>query len=173
MIPVSWRNVKSWNCIDCGVCCRDYQVVLDFNEWVKIVRNYGVEATKPGISKLYLGKRSDGSCIFLTKLGDSYFCGLQNMKPKACKIWPFKIFSRPKYGTPREALYTYRGRNFFVYVDPACIGLSWGKPSQEFKYRTLPEFIEIAAGLREKQFHSTSKIPYRPHPYAFRGRTLF
>ena len=172
MIPVSWRNVKSWNCIDCGACCRDYQIVLDFNEWVKIVRNYGVEATKPGLSKLYLRKKSDGTCIFLTKLGDTFLCRIQHMKPKTCKIWPFKIFFRHKFGIPREALCRHRDRNSFVYVDPTCLGLRWGKPSQEFKYRILTEFIEIAAGLRENQFHSTSKIQYRPHPYAFRGRKL-
>jgi Fe-S-cluster containining protein len=172
MIPVSWRNVKSWNCIDCGACCRDYQVVLDFNEWVKIVRNYGVEATKAGVSKLYLRKKSDGTCIFLTKLGDTFLCGLQHMKPKACKIWPVKIFFRPKFGMPRDALYRYRDRNFFVYLDPACLGLSWVKPSREFKYRILSEFIEIVAGLHEKQFHSTSKIRYRPRYFDIIGRKL-
>jgi hypothetical protein len=114
---------------------------------------------------------SDGTCIFLTKLGDTGVCGLQHMKPRACKIWPFKIFHRPSYGIPREALYRYWGRNFFVYVDPACMGFNWGKPTPEFKYRTLPEFIDVALGLREKQFHSTSKIPYQP-PYAVRGQTL-
>ena len=124
MIPVSWRNVKSWNGIDCGAYCRDYQVVLDFNEWVKIVRTYVVEATKAAVSKLYLRKKSDGTCIFLTQLGDTFFCGLQHMKPKACKIWPFKIFFRSKFGIPREDLYRYRDRNFFVYLDPACLGSS-------------------------------------------------
>ncbi len=164
--------MKSWKCIECGTCCRNYQVVINYKEWTNIIRNYGIETTKPGISKLYLRKKSDGTCIFLTKAGDTFVCGLQHMKPKACKIWPFKIFYRPKYGVPKEALYKHRGRCFFVYLDPECTGISWGKPNQEFKYRTLPEFIDVAVGLREKQFYSTSKIQYQSYRYAFRGRTL-
>jgi Fe-S-cluster containining protein len=172
MIPVSWRNVKSWNCVECGICCKEYHIVLNFNEWVNIVKKYGVETTVPGISKLFLGKKSDGTCIFLNRLGDSYRCGLQYMKPLACKVWPFKIFDKPKFGRPNEALYTYRNKNFYIYVDPACTGLSWGKPVPEFKYRTLPEFIDVAVGLERKQFHSTSKIQSHPRPYVFRGRNL-
>ena len=173
MVPVSWRNVKSWSCVECGVCCRDYHVVLNFNEWVNIVRNYGVEATIPSVSKLFLGKKSDGTCCFLTCTGDSCVCGLQYMKPLACKIWPFKVFDKPKFGRPDEAVYRYRNNNFYVYVDPACTGLNWGKPAPEFKYKTLPEFIDVAVGLRNQQFHSTSKIQCRQNPASFRGRDLF
>ena len=172
MIPSPWRFVDSWRCIACGICCRAYQVVLGFNEWVDIIRKYGVGVTQPSVSRFYLGKKGDGTCFFLTKFYDSWLCGLQNMKPKACKLWPFKILSRPKFGRPREALYRYRDRNFFVYVDSACAGLSWGKPTQEFTYRTLSEFIEIALGLLEKQFRSTSKIQYGPRYCEIRGRKL-
>ena len=174
MVPVSWRNVKSWSCVECGICCRDYHVVLNFSEWVNIVRNYGVETTISGVSKLFLGKNSDGTCRFLTCIGDGCFCGLQHMKPLACKIWPFKIFDKPKFGIADEALYRYRNNDFYIYVDPACTGLSWGKPVPEFKYRTLPEFIDVAVGLRKQQLHSTSKIQCRQnHHHAFRGRDLF
>jgi Fe-S-cluster containining protein len=172
MNPVSWRNVKSWSCVECGMCCKDYHVVLNFSEWVNIIRNYGVETTIPSVSKLFLGKNSDGTCRFLTCMGDSCFCGLQYMKPLACKIWPFKIFDKPKFGRPDEALYRCRNNDFYVYVDPVCMGLSWGKPAPEFKYRTLPEFIDVAVGLRKHQLHSTSKIQYRQNPNVFRGRSL-
>jgi len=94
------------------------------------------------------------------------------MKPLACKIWPFKIFLDPKFGSPNEALYRYRDRNFFVYVDPACTGLSWGKPTPEFKYKKLPEFIDVAMGILKKQLYSTSKIKFQPNPYIFRGRNI-
>jgi Fe-S-cluster containining protein len=173
MGPLPWRNVKSWNCVECGMCCRDYHVVLNFSEWVNIVKNYGVDATIPSIGKLFLGKNSDGTCHFLTRNGDNCFCGLQYMKPLACKIWPFKIFDKPKFGSPDEALYAYRNNSLYIYVDPGCMGLSWGNPSPEFKYRILPEFIEVAVGLRKKQLHSTSKIQYRQNPNIFRGRNLF
>lgn len=92
------------------------------------------------------------------------------MKPKACKLWPFKILSIPKFGRPNEAIYKYKNRNFFVYVDPSCMGIRWGKPTPEFTYRTLTELVEIATGLREKQYYSMSRIPYRPRYFRVRGR---
>ena len=165
--------MHSWRCVSCSTCCRDYHVVLNFDEWVKIVRDYGVEATKAGLSKLFINKKSDGTCVFLKIFGDNCVCGLQHMKPKACKIWPFKVHLTPRYGNPNEARFSYRNQNFFVYVDPACAGLSWGEPTQEFKFRILPEFIDVAVGILEKQFYSTSKTLGQPKPYTFMGRRLF
>ena len=52
MIPVGWRKIKSWNCIECGMCCIKYHVVLNYMEWVDIIRNYGVDATIPSVSNL-------------------------------------------------------------------------------------------------------------------------
>lgn len=173
MKPVPWRSVQSWRCVFCGLCCRDYQVVLGFNEWISLLKNYGSESVKPGLGKLFISKKSDGSCYFSTKLGDTYICGLQHTKPKACKIWPFKIHSSPKYGRPVEAHYRYRNKNFFIYVDPLCTGLSWGIPNQEFIFRILPEFVEVAIGVRDKQFHSTSKFLRQPSYYPSIGRRLF
>jgi Fe-S-cluster containining protein len=167
MIPVSWRNVKSWNCIKCGMCCKDYHVVLKFNEWVNIVKTYGVETTIPSISRLLLGKKSDGTCCFLTYMSGHQLCALQHMKPLACKIWPFKIFDSPKFGRSNEALYPYRNKNFYIYVDPACTGLSLGKPDSEFKYKTLPEFIDVAFGLQRQQHYSTSKIWFHSNSQLF------
>jgi Fe-S-cluster containining protein len=172
MMPIPWRYVESWNCIACGICCQGYHVVLGFNEWINLVRTYGVGVTQPGVDKFYLGKKSDGTCVFLYKFFDTWLCGLQNTKPNACKLWPFKILSRPKFGRPDEAVYEYRDRKFFVYVDPSCIGIMWGEPTQEFTYRTLTELVEIATGLREKQYYSTSKIAYRPQYFGVRGRKI-
>lgn len=172
MISIPWRYVESWNCIACGICCKGYQVVLGFNEWVNLVRTYGVGITRPSVNKFYLGKKSDGTCLFLYKFLDAWLCGLQDMKPKACKLWPFKILARPKFGRPNEAVYKYRDRNFFVYVDPSCIGIRWGKPTPEFTYRTLTELVEIATGLREKQYFSMSRVPYRPRYFRIRGRKI-
>ena len=70
----------------------------------------------------------------------------------------FKIFSTPKFSNLKEALYEYKNKNLFIYVDISCPGLTFGRSTQDFKYRILPEFIEVAAGLRENQCHSTSKI---------------
>jgi Fe-S-cluster containining protein len=172
MMPIPWRYVESWNCIACGICCKGYQVVLGFNEWVNLVRTYGVGVTHPGIDKFYLGKKGDGTCLFLYKFFDTWLCGLQDTKPKACKLWPFKILSKPEFGRSNEAVYKYGNRNFFVYVDPSCIGMRWGKPTPEFTYRTLTELVEIATGLREKQYYSTSRISYRPQYFGVRGRKI-
>jgi len=172
MIPLPWRYVESWDCTACGICCKGYQVVLGFNEWVNLVRTYGVGVTQPGINKFFLGKKGDGTCLFLYKFFDAWLCGLQDMKPTACKLWPFKILSGPKFGRPSEAVYKYGDKNFFVYADPACIGIRWGKPTREFTYRTLTELVEIAEGLREKQYYSTSRIHYRPQYFRVRGRKI-
>ncbi len=148
-------------------------MVLGFDEWISLLKNYGSESVKPGISKLFISKKSDGSCYFVAKLGNTRICGLQHMKPKACKIWPFKIHSSPKYGRPVEAHYRYRDKDLFIYVDPSCTGLIWGKPTQELIFRILPEFVEVAIGVRDRQFYSTSKTLRQPSYYPSVGRRLF
>jgi len=172
MIPLPWRNVASWNCIACGMCCRGFHVVVGFNEWVKIVGAYGVGVTESGLDKLYLKKREDGTCVFLHKFYDTWLCGLQHMKPKACKLWPFKVLGRPKYGRPNEASYRYADRRLFIYLDSSCMGIKWGYPTQEFAHGTLTELVEIALGIRAKQYYSTSKIFLNPPYFKVRGRKI-
>lgn len=172
MVPVPWRYVESWKCVACGLCCKGFDVVLSFPEWTSIIRDYGVGVTEPSISKFYLRKKSDGTCVFLCKFFDRWLCGLQHMKPLACKLWPFKIHNNPKFGRPNEASYDYKDKKLFIYVDPSCIGMQWGNPSKEFLSKTMTELVEIALGLREKQFYSTSRIPYHPFYLKPRGRKL-
>ncbi len=157
MVPIPWSHVNSWYCSCCGLCCREFDVVLRFDEWLNLVRRYGVEVTKASLNRLYIGKKNDGTCMFLYSSFGVSFCGLQGMKPTACKLWPFKVSNRPTYGGPREAAFNYKGREFFVYVDPFCPEIRWGKPSQQMMYHVIPEFIEIAMGSREKQIYSTSR----------------
>jgi len=160
MLFVPWRHIADWRCIACGNCCRAYSVVLGFNDWLKIVRSYGVEQTVPGLDKLFIKRRSDGSCSFLYKVSNTYLCGLQHMKPKACKLWPFRVLSRPKYGYAREAVYNYGGTSFFIYADSACSGLVYGKPRQDFTVHTLREFLEIALEHRKSQVKTTANIGF-------------
>jgi len=166
MVPVPWSYVSSWRCIGCGVCCKGFDVVLRFNEWLSLVRTYGVGVTTTSINKFYLGKKPDGSCSFLASSGGIWFCGLQNMKPLACKLWPFKVTDKPKYGNPNEALFDFRGRKVYVYIDPTCPEIRWGKPTIQMVHGIIPEFIEIALGLREKQYFSTSIELYDLYPKA-------
>ncbi len=172
MIPVPWRCVKSWRCVACGMCCKGYEVALGFEEWVNLIRLYGVQVTRLSMSRFYLGKKGDGACLFLHRFPDAWLCGLQNMKPKACKLWPFKISLRPKFGRPNEAIYKHKDRYLFVYVDPACPGIRWGNPTQEFTYGILTELVEIATGIREKQYYSTSRRSYHPQYFRVRGRKI-
>jgi len=158
MLPVPWRYVESWNCLACGLCCKGFDVVLDFPEWINIVKAYGVDYTQPGISRFYLKRKIDGTCVFLGNYYGNWLCSLQRMKPMACKLWPFKISDKPKYGRPNEARYNTANIKLYIYVDPSCVGLRWGNPSPEFMHTILPEFVDLALGQRRKQFYSTARL---------------
>ncbi len=155
---VPWRYVANWKCIQCGDCCRLYSVVLNFHEWLGIVKYFGAEHTASGLDKLFIRRRTDGSCAFLQTGPYASYCGLQNMKPRACQIWPFKILMKPQYGLPNDAAFSLGNNKVFVYVDPACHGVRFGTPTYEFANSTLREFVEIAAGLRAHQLKTTSNI---------------
>lgn len=165
MLFVPWRYIADWKCIACGNCCKSYSVVLSFPEWLKIVKNYGVDKTVSGLDKLFIKRRNDGSCFFLSHLSNTYLCGLQHMKPKACKLWPFKVLSKPNFGYANEAVYYYGGDKLFVYADSTCSGLRYGKPTWEFTNYTLKEFVEIALGRRNDQSKTTANIRFL-QPYA-------
>lgn len=158
MVPIPWMYVKSWSCITCNRCCKGFNVILSFNEWINIVRTYGVGTTVPSINQIQLKKKADSTCVFLYKYFDRWLCGLQHMKPKACKLWPFRILKTPKYGRAQKAIFTRWNKDFFIYVDPICPGIKWGTPTWELIHKTLPEFLEIGIGVREKQLFSTSNI---------------
>jgi Fe-S-cluster containining protein len=155
---VPWRYVADWRCIACGDCCRLYSVVLNFHEWLKIVKTHGVEQTASGLNKLFIKRREDGSCVFLNNLQNRCSCGLQYTKPRACQIWPFKISERSEYGYPNEAAYWYLGKLLFVYADPMCNGIRYGLPTVEFANNILREFVEISLGLRSTQARTTADV---------------
>jgi Fe-S-cluster containining protein len=165
---IPWQYVANWKCISCGDCCRLYSVVIDFSEWLGIIKNYGVEHTVSGLNKLFIKRKSDGSCTFLNNGSRICLCELQKMKPRACQLWPFKVLSRPQYGYPGEALYFYRGNQLFVYADPMCRGLRLGRPTFEFANYTLQEFVEIAAGIRSNQLRTTAGSGFPQPPFSFR-----
>lgn len=78
------------------------------------------------------------------------------MKPLACKIWPFRILDKPKYGRTGEAHFNYRNRDFYIYLVPRCVGINWGKPSEHLAKVVIPEFIDVKLGLQKRQLHSTA-----------------
>ena len=166
---VPWRYVANWRCVACGDCCKLYSVVLSFHEWLKIVKTYGVEQTAPGLDKLFIKRREDGSCAFLNGFPNRYACGIQYMKPKACQIWPFKVLQRPEYGYPAEAAYWHQGTSLFIYADPMCNGIRYGKPTYEFTNYTLKEFAEIMVGVRRSQYRTTASVSLPLHYEGFRS----
>jgi len=168
MLFVPWRYIADWKCIACGKCCKFYSVILSFPEWHRIVRNCGVDKTVSGLNKLFIRRRTNGSCVFLYRLSNWYLCGLQYDKPKACKLWPFKVLRKPKYGYAEEAVYHNGKDEIYVYADTTCSGLLYGRSTQTFAKYTLKEFAEIALGRREDQMKTTGKIRFL-QPYAHFG----
>lgn len=166
---VPWQYIAEWKCIKCGNCCKLYKVVLNFYEWLKIVKNFGVGQTVSGLDKLFIKRKSDGSCAFLRNLSNISVCELQRMKPNACKLWPFKILTRPKFGNSKQAAYNYAGNTFFVYIDTMCYGLRYGNPRHEFTSQTLKEFIEIALGIRKEQYKTTGALAFFRSSHQVRG----
>jgi Fe-S-cluster containining protein len=143
---VPWQNVADWRCKACGYCCKLYSVVLGFPEWLRLAKTFGAETTVTGLDHFYIKRTSDGSC------------GLQQMKPEACKIWPFKILAEPKYGEPNQAAFDYMGHRLYVYADTMCNGLRYGAPTWDFRYTTIKEFAELALGLRQVQYKTTRPV---------------
>jgi Fe-S-cluster containining protein len=152
---VPWQNVADWHCKACGYCCKLYSVVLGFPEWINIAKTFGVQSTVTGLDKFFIKRASDGTCAFLCGGSRSYFCGLQGMKPEACKLWPFKILAEPKFGEPSQAAFDYRGNRLYVYADNMCSGLRYGTPTWDFAHTTVKEFAELALGLRQVQYKTT------------------
>lgn len=153
---IPWSYLETWSCYGCGdVCCTSSVVPLTLNEWLRIIQNFGVQFTEPRMDGFFLQKTADNRCVFQYGGMGKHLCSIQAMKPRACKLWPFKIHMRPLYGMVRESAFNYKGRTFYVYVDAACRGLRLGTPAQHFMKHVIPEFIEIALGNRETQVYST------------------
>jgi Fe-S-cluster containining protein len=167
---VPWQNVADWNCKACGYCCKLYSVVLGFPEWIRLTKTFGSETTVADLDHFYIKRASDGTCAFLCNNSRNYFCGLQGMKPEACKIWPFKILTSPKYGEEKQAAFNYLGNNLYVYADTMCNGLRYGTPTWEFRYTTIKEFAELALGLRQVQYKTTRSVDVVQYRL---GRRLF
>jgi hypothetical protein len=135
--------------------------VINFHEWLRIVKNYGVEQTVSGFDKLFLRRKDDGSCAFFCETQYESLCAIQHMKPKACQLWPFKILQEPKYGHPREASYDVNGTELFIYADSMCHGLRYGSPTLTFMNDTVKEFIGVAVGSCNHQIKSTGDVRFR------------
>ena len=154
--------MKSWRYIGCGGCCK-FTVKITTKEWLNITRVYGYGIIRQTVDGFYLRKTNDGLCPFLLRLSGRWFCGIQYMKPLACKLWPFRIISEPKYGNSNEACFNYKDREFYIYVNLMCHGILRGRLNRIFISKILPELIEIRMGSQRKQFYSTINLAYPRH----------
>ncbi|MEM4576226.1 MAG: YkgJ family cysteine cluster protein [Candidatus Nezhaarchaeales archaeon] len=165
---VPWRRIESWSCIACGDCCKEFRVPLKAYEAARLARLFGYTCIEFNIERYVLRKRLDGRCIFQVYSNGKWVCGIQSIKPLACKIWPFLVSHMPSHGSKEEAWYEYEGRKYYIYVNTFCRGIAYGKPTKTLSEKVLPEFIELSLGIREKQNLSTSMLVN----YGQKGHTI-
>jgi len=154
---IPWSEVHSWSCIACGQCCIGYRVPLKMDEYVRVAKRYGHGVFEFGLGKVYLKHGFGDRCIFQHPSQGRWVCALQAIKPLACKLFPFRVYSKPIYKRGDKSAYTHRERTLYVYLDPSCPGIAVGRPRERFLRKTLPEVVEIGIGLRWKQKYTTSK----------------
>lgn len=168
---VPWRNIADWQCNACGNCCKLYSVVISFHEWLRLTKTFGVETTVAGLDRFFIKRVDDGSCAFLCSDFNNYYCGLQSMKPEACKIWPFKVFAEPRFGQSNQAAYNFGDKHLYVYADTTCSGLRYGTPTWDFQHVKVREFAELSLGIRGAQHKTTRSTPLKTNQKW--GRDLF
>jgi len=154
---IPWRRVKSWECSACGECCKWFKVPLMMDEYAFMMNTFGCSCLDLDVGRAYLARRLDGRCIFQFPSNGRWICGLQRTKPLVCKLWPFILMGRPKYGRSELASFTDGYSKYYVYVDPKCRGLRWGEPSRTIAERILPEIIRISLEKGRDQVYSTSR----------------
>lgn len=155
---VPWSSVRDWSCIACGECCRHFSVPITQREWRTIVQLHGLGFTTVIKGRPHLRSAISGRCIFQRFIQGRWLCTIQSVKPLVCKLWPFRICSRPSHGDPDSASFTYRQRQVFVYCDPRCTGVHRGPPSPHLVNKVLPELAATALGEGIKQRFSTAQI---------------
>jgi len=118
---------------------------------------YGYNIAIQNVDGLFINKTVDGWCPFLYRTMGGYSCSLQQTKPLACRLWPFRVSDHPRYGFPEEARFHHRGSVFYVYAIPYCRGIMYGTPTEHFVKNVLPEFVDMRLGFRRTQIFSTRK----------------
>jgi hypothetical protein len=158
MKAVPWRRIQSWTCVGCGECCR-LQVQLTTSEWLDLTHIYGYRIATQSIDGFFINKTLDGWCPFLYRTIGGCLCSLQENKPLACRLWPFRVSDHPRYGFKEEAYFNHRGSVFYIYAIPYCNGIKYGTPTEHLVKNILPEFIDLRIGFRKTQIYSTGKAP--------------
>ncbi len=155
-----WSRVRDFECYACGICCYYFRVPLQLHEALAIAKTFGPSTVTLLGGKQYIAKDDGEPCPFLVKLGGRQLCSLQDLglKPRACKLWPFRIYKKPEHGREEEAYFSHRLGEFYVYVDQRCPGISFGRPTPRL-ISTIEEAVEIWLGLRKEQTLTTAYAP--------------
>ena len=162
---VPWSYLKSWECLACGHCCKDYAIPLAEGEWLGLSNLFGPSVAEWFLDKRCLRRGVGGRCVFLQKYEGHWLCGIQGAKPLNCRLFPFKVSVHPLFGRKEEASFPYSGREVFVYVDVDCRGIEWGRPGPDLVRKVLPEFVGLRLKKGLDQYYSTARIwPQRPLP---------
>lgn len=126
-MDIPWRRVRRWECLECGKCCKAFLVPVRIYERPVLEKrrpgSVTIAISREGRRGLYLSKKESGECIFLVKVFGRYLCSIQDIKPVACRLYPFRV---KKYGS-EEAYLRVDGEDVYVYLDGRCPGVKEGK----------------------------------------------
>jgi len=162
---VPWSYLKSWACLACGHCCKDYAIPLAEDEWLGLSSLFGPRVAEQILDKRCLRRGVGGRCIFQHRHDGHWLCSIQSAKPMTCRLFPFKVCFHPLFGRKEEASYPYSGGKVFIYFDVDCRGMEWGKPGVELVHKVLPEFIGLRLRKGRGQYYSTARLrPQKPLP---------
>jgi len=89
---VTFPDSVGFGCRKCGFCCREQPADLDEKEHQQIeakgFKGFSVDRAADGLEGLFIRRKKDGSCFFLTKNND---CRIYDIRPAGCRIQPFTI----------------------------------------------------------------------------------
>jgi hypothetical protein len=105
-----------------------------------------------------LGRRN-GNCYFLNDHGSCYLQPI-GMKPFACKIWPFAVYSNNKRYGEGDAYFRHRDEGYYVYLpqnSSICPGINRGDPAE--LPLIISEIVELYKNPFKEQVYSTCNYP--------------
>lgn len=89
---VTFPDSVGFRCRKCGLCCREQPADLSEKEQQQIeakgFTGFSVDTAADGLEGLFIRRKKDGSCFFLTKDNE---CRIYDIRPACCRIQPFTI----------------------------------------------------------------------------------
>lgn len=89
---VTFPDSVGFRCRKCGLCCREQPADLTEEEHRQIeakgFTGFSVDRAADGLKGLFIRRKKDGSCFFLTKDNE---CRIYDVRPAGCRMQPFTI----------------------------------------------------------------------------------